>query len=164
VFPEMTVLEHMLVALSAHRGSTGIVADVLGRGRPSVEDLGRSEAVLERVGLYSQRHVVVGTLSLGTCRLVELARALVASPAVLLADEPSSGLDSYESRDLAALLVDVSTHDGISLALVEHDLATVRAVSQRVVVLDLGRVIASGSFDEVMRVDIVRRAYLGATR
>jgi branched-chain amino acid transport system ATP-binding protein len=164
VFPEMTVREHLLVALSAHRGSTGMIADLLGRGRPSDEDLGRADAVLERVSLSSAAGVVVGTLSLGTCRLVELARALVVAPTLLLADEPSSGLDSYESRDLSALLVEISQSDGISLALVEHDLTTVHTVAQRVVVLDLGRVIADGSYDEVMEVDAVRRAYLGVAR
>ena len=163
VFPEMTVREHLLVALSAHRGSTGIIADVLGRGRPSDEDLGKADAALERVGLSSRADVAVGTLSLGTCRLVELARALVVQPTLLLADEPSSGLDSYESEALASLLVEITRDDHLTLVLVEHDLTTVQAVAQRVVVLDLGRVIAQGSFDEVMAVEEVRRAYLGAT-
>jgi len=164
VFPEMTVREHLLVALSAHRGSTGIIADLLGRGRPSDEDLGRADEALARVGLSQRADVVVGTLSLGTCRLVELARALVVAPTLLLADEPSSGLDSYESEELAALLVEISRDDHLSLVLVEHDLTTVRAVAQRVIVLDLGRVIAAGSYDEVMDVEAVRRAYLGAAR
>jgi branched-chain amino acid transport system ATP-binding protein len=164
VFPEMTVLDHLLFALSAHRGSLGLISDLLGRGRPSDDDLESAARALERVGLAGRANEVVGTLSLGTCRLVELARALVVSPAVLLADEPSSGLDSLESAELSELLVDLADSDGISVALVEHDLATVKAVSERVVVLDLGRIIALGSYDEVMEVDVVRRAYLGAQR
>ena len=161
VFPEMTVMEHLLVAQSAHRGSVGFFRDLLGRGKPTAEELGRAEAVLQRLDLASQSDVVVGTLSLGSCRLVELARALVTSPLVLLADEPSSGLDSFESQEIAALLVDLSLSDGLSVVLVEHDMAMVKAVSQKVVVLDLGSVIADGSFDEVMAVERVRSAYLG---
>jgi ABC-type branched-subunit amino acid transport system ATPase component len=87
----------------------------------------------------------------------------VVQPTLLLADEPSSGLDSYESEALASLLVEITRDDHLTLVLVEHDLTTVQAVAQRVVVLDLGRVIAQGSFDEVMAVEEVRRAYLGAT-
>ena len=164
VFPEMTVLEHLLVALGAHRGSTGMISDLLGRGRPSDADLEQAHAMLRRLGLDERADEVVGTLSLGTCRLVELARALVVRPALLLADEPSSGLDTFESAELAALLVELSEADGIAIALVEHDLATVRTVCDRVVVLDLGRVIAQGSYEEVMGVDVVRKAYLGAGR
>jgi ABC-type branched-subunit amino acid transport system ATPase component len=104
----------------------------------------------------------VGTMSLGQCRLVELARALVSDPKVLLADEPSSGLDSVESRDVVDLLVELRTQ-GLSIALVEHDLDVVRSVAQRVVVLDLGRVIAEGTYDEVMAITEVRRAYLGVS-
>jgi len=161
-FPEMTVLVHLLFAQTAHRGSTGVVRDVLGKGRPSVDELGRAEAVLERIGLSAQASTVVGTMSLGSCRLVELARALVTSPKVLLADEPSSGLDSYETRDLGELLTELRETQGISIALVEHDLTMVRAVADRVAVMDLGRVIAAGTYDQVMAVDRVRSAYLGS--
>ena len=164
VFPDMSVLDHLLVAISAHRGSTGILGDLLGRGRPSDEDLEQAHALLERLGLDDRADEVVGTLSLGTCRLVELARALAVKPTLLLADEPSSGLDSLESAELAELLVELSERDGVAIALVEHDLATVKTVCDRVVVLDLGRVIAEGSYDEVMDVDVVRSAYLGARR
>jgi len=162
VFPEMSVLEHLLVAQSAHQGQIGVLRDLLGRGKPTAEELGRAEEVLDRVGLLPLKDTAVGTMSLGQCRLVELARALVTNPEVLLADEPSSGLDSIESRDIVALLVELRDR-GLSVALVEHDLEVVRAVAQRVVILDLGRVLAEGTYDEVMAIDEVRRAYLGAT-
>ena len=161
VFPEMTVLDHLLFALSAHRGSLGLISDLLGRGRPSDEDLATAARPLSgwsrRAEPRGGRHAQPRDLPAGRA-----GAWLVVKPAVLLADEPSSGLDSLESAELAELLVDLAESDGISVALVEHDLATVRAVSERVVVMDLGRVIASGSYDEVMEVDVVRRAYLGA--
>ena len=161
VFPEMSVLEHLLVAQSAHRGEIGVLRDLLGHGKPTEAELGRAEEVLGRVGLLGLKDTAVGRLSLGQCRLVELARALVTNPDVLLADEPSSGLDSIESRDIVDLLIDLRDR-GLSVALVEHDLEVVRAVAQRVVVLDLGRVIAEGTYDEVMAIEEVRLAYLGA--
>jgi len=164
VFPEMTVLEHLLVAQTAHRGSTGVIRDLIGRGRPTTEELGRAELVLERVGLADRSATVVGTMSLGAGRLVELARALVTTPGLLLADEPSSGLDVYETADLGALLRDLVDSDGLTVALVEHDLSLVSRVTDRVVVMNLGAVLASGTYDEVMGNDAVRAAYLGASR
>ena len=102
-------------------------------------------------------------MSLGSCRLVELARALVTSPTLLLADEPSSGLDTYESRDIADLFIELSRSQGVTVVMVEHDLSMVKAVSDRVVVLDLGAKIAEGTYDEVMALPRVRSAYLGAS-
>lgn len=161
VFPDLTVLDHLLVAQAGHRGSTGVLRDLVGRGGATRDEIGRSMAVLERVGLADSADTVVARLSLGSCRLVELARALVASPAVLLADEPSSGLDAAESSQVADLLSSLS-REGLAIILIEHDLDLVRAVSDRVVVMDLGRVLAGGTFDEVMAEPGVRAAYLGA--
>lgn len=82
-------------------------------------------------------------------------------PSLLMADEPSSGLDVMETQELAWVLRAVQQEHGMAMILVEHDLAMVSAVVDRVVVMDLGRVIASGAFDEVMAQPEVRKAYLG---
>ena len=103
----------------------------------------------------------VAALDLGACRLVELARAVVGAPRLLLADEPSSGLDEHEAGDLARLVRTLQRARGMGMLLVEHDLAMVEAVVDRVVVMDLGRVVASGAFHEVMAAPAVQRAYLG---
>lgn len=161
VFPDLTVLDHLLVAQAGHRGSTGVLRDLLGHGRATHDEIGRSMAVLDRVGLADQADTVVARLSLGSCRLVELARALVTSPRVLLADEPSSGLDAAESQHVGVLLESLRD-DGLAIVLVEHDLQLVESISDRVVVMDLGRVISSGTFAEVMGDATVRSAYLGA--
>jgi branched-chain amino acid transport system ATP-binding protein len=163
VFPDMTVLDHLLVAQLAHRGSTGIGRDLLGRGGPTPTEVGRATAVLERLGLADHADRVVATLSLGTCRLVEMARALVTSPSLLLADEPSSGLDGAESEALGALLGRLRD-EGLSIVLVEHDLDLVRQACDRAVVMDLGRVIADGAVDAVLSDEVVRAAYLGVAR
>ena len=103
----------------------------------------------------------MSSLGLGSCRLVELARALVAEPVLLLADEPSSGLDIHETAELAGVLKMLRRDRGMAMLLVEHDLGMVADVVDRAVVMDLGLVIAEGTFDEVMADPAVRHAYLG---
>jgi ABC-type branched-subunit amino acid transport system ATPase component len=92
-----------------------------------------------------------------------LARALVADPTLLLADEPSSGLDVTETQELAHVLRTLQRERGMTVLLVEHDLQMVADVVDRAVVMDLGEVIAHGTFDEVMADPAVRHAYLGIT-
>ena len=91
----------------------------------------------------------VNALGLGHCRLVELARALAAEPKILLADEPSSGLDLHETAEVAAVLRTVQRERGTAVLLVEHDLGMVAEVVDRAVVMDLGTMLAEGTFDEV---------------
>jgi branched-chain amino acid transport system ATP-binding protein len=92
---------------------------------------------------------------------VELARALVTDPVVLMADEPSSGLDVHETRELGAVLRQVQRDQGMAMVLVEHDLSMVAEVVDRTVVMNLGEVIAEGDFESVMADRAVRTAYLG---
>jgi branched-chain amino acid transport system ATP-binding protein len=159
VFPELTAREHLFVALRAHSGGT-TWSRLVDRARPNPDEAARIDATLELVGLRDRAGVPVSTLPLGVCRLVEIARALVGEPRVLLADEPSSGLDPRESATLATVLRSLADRS-VGVLLVEHDLSMVRAVCDRVVVLDVGRVIARGRFEEVMADPEVRRAYLG---
>jgi branched-chain amino acid transport system ATP-binding protein len=103
----------------------------------------------------------VASLGLGSCRLVELARALVTDPVLLMADEPSSGLDVHETRELGSVLRQVQHDQGMAMVLVEHDLGMVAEVVDRTVVMNLGEVIAEGDFASVMADPTVRTAYLG---
>ncbi|MGH8989665.1 MAG: ABC transporter ATP-binding protein [Acidimicrobiales bacterium] len=162
VFPELAVRDHLVVALRVHGSGAHLWRDLVGRGAPSREELVTVDAVLEAVGLQDRADVPVAALGLGACRLVELARAVVGAPRLLLADEPSSGLDEHETADLARLLRSLQRSRGMGMLLIEHDLAMVEAVVDRLVVMDLGQVVASGSFREVMAAPRVRRAYLGA--
>lgn len=163
VFPELTVRDHLLVALAVRRHQPGghLWRDLLGLSAPGPDELAAVESVLDSVGLLDLADVPVAALGLGPCRLVELARAVVGEPRLLLADEPSSGLDEQETRDLARLLRSLQAGRGMAMLVVEHDLAMVEAVVDRVVVMDLGRVVAAGSFHEVMNAPAVQRAYLG---
>src|SRR5207248_7100506 len=103
----------------------------------------------------------VEVLSLGHARLVELGRALMTEPDLLLLDEPSSGLDRVESLALAGILRSAREEQGTAILLVEHDLEMVQRVARRLYVLDAGSVLASGAVDEVLGDPRVRQAYLG---
>jgi branched-chain amino acid transport system ATP-binding protein len=121
------------------------------------------DAVLDLVGIGAQADVPVSSLGLGFCRLVELARALVGDPVLLLADEPSSGLDVHETRELSQVLQKLQRERGMAVLLVEHDMSMVASVVDRTIVMNLGAVIAEGTFDECMAHPAVREAYLGIT-
>jgi branched-chain amino acid transport system ATP-binding protein len=161
VFSEMTVREHMLVAERARRGDGKLWKDLLNMGGPSEEERKRSDEIIELVGLVDVADVPVAALSLGLCRLVELGRALTLDPRLLLADEPSSGLDTHETAEVASLLRRIQREREAAILLVEHDLDMVAEVADRVVVLDFGNLIASGPLSEVIEDPVVRRAYLG---
>ncbi len=94
---------------------------------------------------------------------MELARALVCEPVLLMADEPSSGLDVHETHELSNVLRMLQRERGMAMLLVEHDLGMVGEVVDRTVVMNLGTVIADGAFDDVMADPLVRQAYLGVS-
>lgn len=161
IFPDMTVRDHLLVAERARRRQGRLWKDLCNRSDPTPEEDQRVAEVLELVGIDDQAESPVSTLGLGSCRLVELARALVADPVLLLADEPSSGLDVHETRELSQVLQMLQRERGMAVLLVEHDLSMVASVVDRTIVMNLGAVIAEGTFDEVMADASVRQAYLG---
>ncbi len=131
------------------------------RRRREQERRERADEVLERCGLTEVRDRPASALPIGTARLVELARALVDRPSLLLLDEPASGLDATETDRFAAVVHDVRSSDGTAVLLVEHNMGFVMAHCDRVVVLHLGRVLASGTPDEIRADPEVRDAYLG---
>jgi branched-chain amino acid transport system ATP-binding protein len=162
VFPELTVREHVIVAERAHRGAGALWRDLLNMAALRPDEAARVASVIELVGLEDLAEVPVAALGLGRCRLVELARALACEPTLLLADEPSSGLDRHEADGLADVLRTVQRQRSMAVLLVEHDLEMVARATDRVVVLDVGSVIAEGRFEDVVAQAAVRSAYLGA--
>jgi len=161
VFPELSVRDHMMVAERARRGDGALWKDLLNMVKPKPDELAHVEEILDLVGLNEMAEVPVAALSLGHCRLVELGRALCGEPRLLMADEPSSGLDITETAALAGVLRGVQRDRGMAVLLVEHDMEMVRTAVDRVVVLDVGEIIAQGSFELVVADPEVRRAYLG---
>jgi branched-chain amino acid transport system ATP-binding protein len=161
LFGESTVREHLLIAERTRRGDGRLWKDLVGRGRPRPDEITRCDEVLGLLGLDDLADEPVERLSLGKGRLVEVGRALMTDPKLLLLDEPSSGLDRAETAALAATLRDVQAERGFAILLVEHDVELVAGFTERAYVLDFGRVIASGPTAQVLASDVVRHAYLG---
>jgi branched-chain amino acid transport system ATP-binding protein len=149
------------VAERSRRGEGRLWKDLLNMSSVTQAESDNVDATLDLVGIASLAETSVNALGLGHCRLVELARALAAEPKILLADEPSSGLDIHETAEVAAVLRTVQRERGTAILLVEHDLSMVGEVVDRTVVMDLGSMLAQGTFDEVMANPLVRHAYLG---
>ncbi|MFO7592245.1 MAG: ATP-binding cassette domain-containing protein [Acidimicrobiia bacterium] len=161
LFGGMTVRDHLLVATRAHLGTGRFWKDCLNLAQPTAEERGRVDATLELLGLDDMADRRIEALSLGQGRLVELGRALMTDPLLLLLDEPSSGLDQYETASLVRTLQEVQRDRGTAILLVEHDVGMVQSFASRLYVLDFGTLIAQGATADVMNDDTVQRAYLG---
>jgi branched-chain amino acid transport system ATP-binding protein len=163
VFPGLSVLDNVRTALHL-RGRVGLAAALLARGRVAREERQEreaAEAILASVGLAGRRDEPAGGLSYGDQRRVELAIGLAARPALLLLDEPAAGMTPAEKQELAALVRRIRD-GGIDVLLVEHDMRVVMGISDRVLVLNHGQLIADGPPEAVRRDPAVIRAYLGA--
>jgi branched-chain amino acid transport system permease protein len=156
----MSVLDN--VALGAYlRGRTGVVSAALRLDRAEeARTRGEAARAIERCGLSGHLHDAAGSLPLGQQRIVEIARALAADPLLLLLDEPAAGLRYLEKQRLAALLRSLRD-EGMTILLVEHDMEFVMGVTDRLVVMDFGEMLAVGEPAEIQRNPAVREAYLG---
>ncbi len=153
----LSVLEN--VALAAGQAATrSAIASLFhyGRGR----EVDAANVILTRLDMLAYAGNMPDTLPLGYLKRLEMARALALNPDVLLLDEPLAGLNQRESAILADLIIALNA-DGLTIVLVEHNLAEVLRVATRLLVLDAGRVIADGSPSEVVRRPEVRDAYIG---
>jgi branched-chain amino acid transport system ATP-binding protein len=163
-FGWLTVEDNVLTALEWRGGGGGFAADLMyspTRRRRERERRARTEEILERCGLIPLRNELAGSLPIGVARMVEFARAVVDRPKLLLLDEPASGLDETEEDRLGEQIQAVRAESGCVVLLVEHNAGFVMKHSDRVVVLDLGSVLASGLPDEIQGNQAVRDAYLG---
>jgi ABC-type branched-subunit amino acid transport system ATPase component/ABC-type branched-subunit amino acid transport system permease subunit len=156
LFGQMSVLENMLAAM--RRGGFGSSLREALADAPAVA---RARALLDFVGFHGDAGASAGALPHVDRRLVEIARALAAEPAVLMLDEPAAGLDGGDTQTLGALLRRIADA-GFTVVLIEHDMPLVMGISNHVVVLDAGRCIAQGAPDAVRADPAVIKAYLGA--
>ncbi|HEX4244803.1 MAG TPA: ABC transporter ATP-binding protein [Acidimicrobiales bacterium] len=166
LFLGLTVREHLVLAHRVRFARKRLWQDMVNPlavlSSPSTENE-RVDSLLELLDLTKVAKAPVAALPLGTSRLVEVGRALATQPDVVLLDEPLSGLDMHESENLATAFRRVvgQGERQVSLLMVEHDVATVLALSSRIYVLDFGELIAEGSPEEVRANPAVRSAYLG---
>jgi branched-chain amino acid transport system ATP-binding protein len=164
VFGWLTVEDNVLAALDWRGGGGGMLADLVAlptRRHREQARRARTAEVLAQCGLTAVANEPAASLPIGVARMVEVARAIADEPTVLLLDEPTSGLDERECELLGELIESIRAGTNCGVVLVEHDVGFVMRQCQRIVVLDLGSVLAVGSPPEIQANGQVRAAYLG---
>jgi len=164
LFEHATVLQNLLLGRHTHKRSR-FVEELLFLPRVralELEHRGAVEKVIDFLDLQPYRDSLIVNLPYGVRKVVEMARALCTQPKLLLLDEPSSGLSVEETEEMAFWIQDIRTLLGITVLMVEHDMSLVSAVSDRVVALNYGLVIAAGTPRDVQAHPDVVKAYLGS--
>ncbi|MDA0274790.1 MAG: ABC transporter ATP-binding protein [Proteobacteria bacterium] len=163
LFEHATVLQNLLIGRHRHR-RTSLWQEMLFTASVRQAEIAQREAVekvIDFLELAKVRDSLVAGLPYGVRKVVELGRALATEPKLLLLDEPSSGLNPEETDDMAFWIEDIKRHLGITVLMVEHDMNLVSRVSDRVLALNMGAVIAEGTAAEVQAHPVVIEAYLG---
>jgi ABC-type branched-subunit amino acid transport system ATPase component/predicted MFS family arabinose efflux permease len=167
IFGSLTVAENLAQALERHLPIRDHAAAALGLPalRRQEDDVAWAvDDLIELMGLAAFRDKFVSELSTGSRRVVDIAMAIAHDPAVLILDEPSSGIAQRETEALGPLLRQIRDETGCALLVIEHDMPLISAVSDRMVALDQGRVIATGTPQEVLESPLVVASYLGTDR
>jgi branched-chain amino acid transport system ATP-binding protein len=166
LFPSMTVRETIAVALERHVAVRDPIAAALMSSAVRVAERQVAEEVdrlIELMRLQAFADKFVGELSTGTRRIVDLACSVAHDPKVLLLDEPSSGIAQRETEALGAVLLDIRDKTGAAMLVIEHDMPLITSVSDELIALEVGEVIARGEPEAVVRDPRVIEGYLGGT-
>ncbi len=163
LFKGMSTLDNIMTGRLTKMKS-GILSQAIWKGpaeREEIEQREKAERIIDFLEIQSIRKAPVGSLPYGLQKRVELGRALVAEPELLLLDEPMAGMNVEEKEDMSRFILDVNDEFGTTIALIEHDMGVVMDISDRVVVMDYGAKIGDGTPDEVRSNQKVIDAYLG---
>jgi branched-chain amino acid transport system ATP-binding protein len=163
LFDEEDVIENVMT-IQAVKERPNLLSALLfygGGRRLEAENMRRVEEIIDYLELWEHRHSTIGSLPLGIQRRVDLARALALDPDVLLLDEAMSGLTFDEKYDMVRFLADLHEEEGLTLVMIEHDLEVVTDVSERMIVLNQGGVVARGPPDRVTDDPEVQNIYTG---
>ena len=163
LFGHLTLLENLMLGRHRHM-SHRLLPALLWFGPARNQEVRHREfveEVIDLLQLQAYRHAHVGSLSYGIQKRVELGRALCVEPSLLLLDEPMAGMNAEEKEDMARYILDVSELRDVTVLLIEHDMGVVMDISDRISVLDFGRLIGDGTPEETRANQAVVEAYLG---
>jgi branched-chain amino acid transport system ATP-binding protein len=166
LFNNMNTMENIMLGRHLYM-QTGLFrgAFLWGRrsfaGKEEVDHRKKVEEIIDFLDLQSARNKFVGGLPYGTQKQIELARALALEPELLLLDEPCAGMNSEEKQDMIFWVKDIQDELGVTILLIEHDMTMVMDISDRILVLNFGKIITEGTPEEVQKHPEVLRAYLG---
>jgi len=159
IFPRLTVFENVQSAVLAHRGKSLSFFKPVG---PLFWE--ETNRILEMVRLREYGNMVSGSLSYGFQKQLELGIALATEPELLLLDEPTAGMSAKETHQTIELIGRIARDQGLTLLFTEHDMEVVFSISERIMVLHQGQLIAEGTSEEIRNNSDVRKVYLGETR
>jgi len=163
LFPNMTVLENVMVGRDC-RLKAGILGAILRDRRTREEEeqvIHDSHEILKKIGIAQHVNEQAKNLPYGAQRRLEIARAIATEPFLLLLDEPAAGMNPQETRQLDDLILRLRDDEKLTIFLIEHDMSLVMRLSERIYVMDYGKLIAHGSPAEVKSNPLVIKAYLG---
>ncbi len=163
LFQNMTVLENVMIGRHT-RLKAGIVGAILKTKKVREEEeklINDCYEILEKIGLKDYVNELAKNLPYGAQRLLEIARALAADPFLLLLDEPAAGMNPLETKELDKLILRLRDTENLSILLIEHDMSLVMSLSERIYVMDYGKIIAEGSPAKIKKDPVVIKAYLG---
>ncbi len=162
LFANMSVTDNMLLGRHNHFRGGIFRNSALGRfAAEETEHRRKVEEIIDFLEMEQWRKHLVSSLPYGVQKRVELGRALAQEPTLLLLDEPMAGMNLEETEDIARFILDIHEELGTTIVMIEHDMAVVMDISQRICVLDFGKKIAEGTPVEIQENEAVQRAYLG---